>query len=98
MRELARAFAETRKGRSLCRRNDNEKSAPDLDLVGDYRAFFVANWFDVGDGKAAVAEIWKSFAQGVMQFVLQSRSFFGRGEYVSIDTVGLVIALFSAGD
>src|ERR1700686_295772 len=64
-----------------------------FDLVGDHRALFVTHGFNVGDGKAAVAQIGESTLQGLVKFVLQSGSLLWRGEEASVDAVLLAVAI-----
>jgi len=42
------------------------RSATDLDLVRDHRAFFIAHCFDVGDGESPIAQILQTSLQSLM--------------------------------
>src|SRR6476661_1593470 len=74
------------------------ESAVNLDFVSDHGPFFVAHGFDVGDGKAAVAQVGKGALQRLVQFVLKSGCLFGRSENACIDAIFLAMTIVGEKD
>src|ERR1700732_1404553 len=80
-------------GVSITPKDAQDRLTAYFDLVGDHRALFVTHGFNVGDGKAAVAQIGESALQGLMKFVLQGGSLLWWGEDASVDAVLLAMAI-----
>src|SRR5690242_8876061 len=84
---------DARVGACVSTKKTGAQSAVNLDFVGDYGALFVAHGFNVGDRKAAVAQVRKRTLQCLVQFVLKSGSLLGRSENAGVDTILLAVTI-----